>query len=89
MSVSGPATTSVVCWATAYWLLRPHLRPTLVRALHWLAAACTLAIGVSQLYLGHPTWAVLVSWLVGGLVVTVLSAVNARVPQAARCGRPA
>jgi hypothetical protein len=72
-AISGPATTSVVCWGAAAWLLRHHLRAPLRHALHWLAASAALAIGISQLYLGHPLPALLASWLLGGLVLAVLT----------------
>ncbi|GAA5146267.1 hypothetical protein GCM10023321_05470 [Pseudonocardia eucalypti] len=72
-AVSGPATTSLVCWGVAAWLLHPYLPTVLWRALHWLAAPAALAIGAAQLYLGHPWWAVLGSWLLGTLLLGALA----------------
>ena len=72
-AVSGPATTSVVCWAAAGWLVHRELSTRLLHALHWLAGSAALAVGVSQLYLGHPLPALLVSWLLGALVVGLLA----------------
>jgi hypothetical protein len=72
-AISGPATTSVVCWGAAAWLLRHQVRTPLRHALHWLAASAALTIGIAQLYLGHPLPALLASWLVGALVLAVLA----------------
>jgi hypothetical protein len=72
-AISGPATTSVVCWGAAAWLLRHQVRTPLRHALHWLAASAVLTVGISQLYLGHPLPALLASWLLGALVLAVLA----------------
>jgi hypothetical protein len=77
-ALSGPATTSVVCWAAAAWLLRHHLRDPVRHALHWLAASAALTIGVAQLYLGHSLPALLASWLLSDVAVLALLAWRAR-----------
>jgi hypothetical protein len=67
--VSGPATVTIVGWGVAGWLVRDQLGRPVRGALHWLAASAALLIGVAQLYLGHPSFAVLLSWLLGTAVL--------------------
>jgi hypothetical protein len=77
-AISGPATMTVVCWGTAAWLLRRRLGHPVRHALHLLAASAALVIGIAQLYLGHPLLALLLSWLLGAIILTLLAAFQPR-----------
>jgi hypothetical protein len=77
-AVSGPATVTVVCWGVGAWLLRGRMGTRVRRAMHALAASAALAIGVAQLYLGHPWTALLLSWALGAAVLGVLTLVRRR-----------
>ncbi|HEY1970278.1 MAG TPA: hypothetical protein VGH89_20160 [Pseudonocardia sp.] len=77
-AISGPATVTIVCWGTAAWLVRGQLGRPVRRALHLVAASAALVIGIAQLYLGHPLLALLVSWLLGAIILTILTALLPR-----------
>ena len=83
-AVSGPATTTIVCWGVATWLLvarrsacgiehQQRSGPSVRTALHWLAGSAALVIGVAQLYLGHPLIALLASWALGAALLGILA----------------
>jgi hypothetical protein len=77
-ALSGPATTSVVSWGVAAWLLRDVLAAPTRRTLHLVAASAALVIGVAQLYLGHELVALLASWALAGVILAALAALARR-----------